>query len=143
MLMPSIFTHDLMDDFFNDFSQPVAYATKQKSMMRTDVSESENEYKLEIELPGYSKDDISAELENGYLTISANTEKSNDEKDNEGNFIRRERYTGSCSRSFYVGDAVEQEDIKAKFTDGVLTLMIPKEKEKPEVEQKKFIAIEG
>ncbi len=143
MLMPSIFTHDLMNDFFDDFTKPVAYTGRTQQMMRTDVSENEDGFKLEMELPGYSKDDIKAELNDGYLTISANTETSNEEKDENGNFLRRERYTGSCSRSFYVGEEIEQEDIKARYADGVLTLEIPKKEKKPEVEEKRFISIEG
>ncbi|MCR5469281.1 MAG: Hsp20/alpha crystallin family protein [Lachnospiraceae bacterium] len=143
MLMPSIFTHDFMDDFFDDFTKPVAHAIRPQHMMRTDVSENEKGYKLEVELPGYNKEDISAELNDGYLTINAKKETNNDEKDKDGNYIRRERYTGSCQRTFYVGEEVEQEDIFARFADGVLTLDIPKKEKKPEVEQKKFIAIEG
>ena len=93
-------------------------------------------------MPGFEKGDIKAELKNGYLTISASSKKNNDEKDKEGKYIRRERYSGSCSRSFYVGEDIRQEDIKAKFEDGILRLSIPK-KDAKEVETKKTIAIEG
>ena len=97
---------------------------------------------MDIELPGYKKEDVRAELNNGYLTISASKNENRDEKDEKGNYIRRERYSGSCSRSFYVGENVKQEDIHAKFEDGVLKLVVPKE-DKKKVEEKKYIAIEG
>ena len=110
--------------------------------MRTDVKEKDGSYELDIDLPGYNKEDVRAELENGYLTISASTKNDKDEKDENGKYIRRERFYGHCSRSFYVGDAVTQEEIKAKFENGILKLSIPK-KEAPAVEEKKYIAIEG
>ena len=146
MLMPSILSNDFMDDFFsvprvtgfgrhfnNDFAR----------MMTTDVKESDTGYQLDMNLPGFAKEDIKAELKDGYLTIQAESTNSNDEKDENGNYIRRERYTGSCSRSFYVGDAVTQEDIHASFKDGVLSLNIPKKDAIPEKEETKYIAIEG
>ena len=110
--------------------------------MKTDVRETENQYELSVDLPGFKKDEIQVELENGYLTISASKGLNKDEKDKKGQYIRQERYAGSMQRSFYVGDAVTQEDIKAKYEDGILRLSIPK-KEAPEVETKKSIAIEG
>ena len=94
-------------------------------------------------LPGFAKEDIKAELKDGYLTIKAETNQDNDEKDADGKYIRRERYTGSCSRSFYVGDGVTQEDIHATFKDGVLALEIPKKEAIPQEEEAKYIAIEG
>ena len=147
MLMPSILSNDFMDDFFSvprvtgfggsrfdrDFSR----------MMTTDVKETDNAYQLDMNLPGFAKEDIKAELKDGYLTINAQSNSSNDEKDDDGNFIRRERYTGSCSRSFYVGDGVTQDDIHAAFKDGVLTLTVPKKEAIPEKEETKYIAIEG
>ena len=146
MLMPSIFTNDFMDDFFsvprvtgfghsydNDFSR----------MMTTDVKENENGYQVDMNLPGFAKEDIKEELKDGYLTIKAETNQNNDEKDDDGKYIRRERYTGSCSRSFYVGDAVTQEDIHAAFKDGVLSLNIPKKEAIPQQDETKYIAIEG
>ena len=93
--------------------------------------------------PFSKKEDVKAELKDGYLTIQATTDSSKDEKDSNGTYIRRERYTGSCSRSFYVGDAVTREDIKAKFEDGTLKMLVPKKEAKPAVEEKKYIAIEG
>jgi HSP20 family molecular chaperone IbpA len=146
MLMPSIFTNDFMDDFFgvprvtgfgsrmdNDFSR----------MMTTDVKETENDYQVHMNLPGFAKEDIKAELNDGYLTIKAETNQNNDEQDDDGKYIRRERYTGSCSRSFYVGDAVTQDDIHAAFKDGVLSLSIPKKEALPQKDETKYIAIEG
>ena len=98
---------------------------------------------LEIDLSGFKKEEVRAELKDGYLTVSAETNTKKDEKAGDGKYIRRERYSGSCSRSFYVGDGVKQEDIKAKFEDGTLKLFVPKEAAKPAVEQKKYISIEG
>lgn len=145
MLMPSIFGENLFDDFFG-FDYPVSryQRTEAGNLMKTDIKEHENGFELDISLPGYKKEDIQAELKDGYLTISARTSQNKEEKDEKtGRYIRRERYSGSCSRSFYVGDAVTQEDIKAKFEDGTLKLMVPKKEAKPAVEEKKYIAIEG
>ncbi len=146
MMMPSIFGENLIDDFF-DFDHPFRdfQRTDMSALMKTDVREHEGGYELDISLPGYKKEDIRAELKDGYLTIQASTSKNNDEKDEKtGKYIRRERYSGSCSRSFYVGEDVTQEDIKAKYENGVLSLSVPKkELKKPEVEEKKYIAIEG
>ena len=144
MLMPSIFRDNLFEDFMMNpwrsdfFNTP----SDRKYMMSTDVKENDDTYELDIELPGYKKEDVRAELNNGYLTISASKNENRDEKDEKGNYIRRERYSGSCSRSFYVGENVKQEDIHAKFEDGVLKLVVPKE-DKKKVEEKKYIAIEG
>ncbi len=145
MMMPSIFSDNLFDDFF-DFDRPVkGYQRMNASeIMKTDVKENEAGYELDISLPGYKKEDIQAELKDGYLTINASTSSSNDEKDEKtGKYIRRERYSGSCSRSFYVGEDLTQEDIRAKYENGILSLSIPKKEEKPQVEDKKYIAIEG
>ena len=140
MLLPSIFGEDLFDDWMMDFPFRGSRST---SLMKTDVKETDNSYELDMDMPGFDKGDIKAELKNGYLTISASSHKNNDEKDNDGRYIRRERYSGSCSRSFYVGDAVTEADIKAKFENGTLTMMIPKKEVQPAVENKKYIAIEG
>ena len=140
MLMPSIFNDNLFDDFF-DFNYPTfRYDTTE--LMKTDIKETDNGYEVTMNLPGVKKEDVKAELKDGYLTIQASSNPSKDEKDNDGRYIRRERYAGTCSRSFYVGDAVTQEDIKAKFENGTLTLDIPKKDAKPAVEQKKYISIE-
>ena len=147
MLMPSIFGENLFDDFFSDFARPVRntarYSTPAATAMKTDVKENENGYELYIDLPGFKKEDVQAELKEGYLTINAATKNGKDEKDGSGKYIRRERFYGSCSRSFYVGEAVGQEEIKAKFEDGILKVTIPKKDAVPEVEEKKYIAIEG
>ena len=136
MLMPSIFGNDFMNDFFGGFPY------KSNGTMQTDVSETDKGYKVTMNLPGYQKEDIKGEVKDGYLTVTATTRKNNDEKDKDGKYIRKERYSGSCSRSFYVGDAVTQDDVKAKFENGVLTLEVPKKEEAPKVEEKKYISIE-
>ncbi|MCM1101842.1 MAG: Hsp20/alpha crystallin family protein [Clostridium sp.] len=110
--------------------------------MKTDVREKEDGYEVMIDLPGYAKDEINAKLDNGYLTISASKDSNKEEKDENGRLIRQERYIGSMSRSFYVGDAVTQEDIKARYENGILQLSIPK-KDPKKVEENHFIAIEG
>ena len=146
MMMPSIFRDNLMDDFFGfDYPFRGFQGTNMNTLMKTEVKEKESEYELDISLPGYKKEDIQAELKDGYLTINASTSRSNDEKDEKtGKYIRRERYSGSCSRSFYVGEEVTQEDIRAKYENGVLSLTVPKkEPKKPEVEKRNYIAIEG
>ncbi len=150
MLMPSIFGENLFDDDWMDFPferefwgrQNPAYTKNTKNLMKTDIREHDAGYELDIDLPGFKKDEIKAELENGYLTISATKGTSNDEQDKKGKYIRRERYAGTMQRSFYVGEDVTQEDIKAKFEDGILKLSIPK-KDAQAVETKKTIAIEG
>ncbi len=150
MLMPSIFVENLFDDwmdfpFTNNFfsvKNPL-YGKHAKNMMKTDVRETDNSYELDVDLPGFKKDEIKAQLENGYLTISAAKGLDKDQKDKDGKYIRQERYAGAMSRSFYVGDDVTQEDVKAKFEDGILKLSIPKKDTKAAVENKKQIAIEG
>ena len=111
--------------------------------MSTDIKDTDQGYELTMNMPGVKKEDVKAELKDGYLTIQASTNQNRDEKDNEGNYIRRERYSGTFSRSFYVGEEVKQEEIKAKFEDGTLKLLVPKKEEKPAVEDKKYISIEG
>lgn len=137
---------DFMDFPFNDDfwgrKNPL-YGKNAKRMMKTDIRETEGSYELDVDLPGFKKDEIKASLENGYLTISAAKGLDKDEKDKDGKYIRQERYAGAMSRSFYVGDEVTQEDIKAKYEDGILKLSIPKKEKKPAVEQDNHIAIEG
>ena len=153
MMMPSIFVENLFDDWmdfpFNDDFDKYFFGKKNplygkhaKNMMKTDVKETDSSYEVDIDLPGFKKDEINAKLENGYLTISAAKGLDKDEKDKKGKYIRKERYAGAMSRSFYVGDAVTQEDIKAKYEDGILKLAIPK-KDAKAVEAKNYIAIEG
>ncbi|MCI5884514.1 MAG: Hsp20/alpha crystallin family protein [Clostridiales bacterium] len=141
MLMPSIFGENLFDSFFNDFAK--VGRTEVPKVMKTDIREDEKGFELDIELPGCRREDVSAELKDGYLTIAGKTSSSSDEKDDSGRFIRRERYQGSCSRSFFVGDELEQEDIKAKFENGILKVFVPKKEPKPQVETRKMIQIEG
>ena len=149
MMMPSIFGENLFDDwmdfpFDDDFfgrKNPL-YGKHAKNMMKTDVRETDNGYELDIDLPGFKKDEISAQLKDGYLTISAAKGLDKDEKEKDGKYIRRERYAGTMSRSFYVGEGLEQDDIHAKYENGILKLSIPK-KDAKEVEQKKYISIEG
>ena len=152
MLMPSIFGNDMFGDFFTDpwfddkefkDMQKKLYGHRAKNVMSTDVKEVENGYELEMDLPGFKKDEIKASVENGYLTISAARGLDEDEKDKKSDkYIRRERYAGACERSFYVGEGISQDDIKASFQHGILKLFIPKEPEKS-VEEKKYVAIEG
>ncbi len=139
MTMPSIFRGNLLDDLFDDSFKGFSSS----EMMKADVKELENGFELSMNLPGVKKEDIKAELKNGYITVSATTENSTDEKDNDGNYLRRERFYGSTSRSFYVGDQVHEEDINAKYENGVLTLMIPKKDAKQIEAEKKYIAIDG
>lgn len=143
MLMPSIFRENLLDDVFGYPFRGHSYSSGVNEMMKTDVKETDQGYEMTMNLPGIKKEDVKAELKDGYLTISAATNSQNDEKDKDGRYIRRERYSGSCSRSFYVGETVKQEGIKAKFENGTLKLLIPKQVEKPAVEEKNCIAIEG
>ena len=142
MLRPSIFNTNFVDNFFDDmFRWPAGYRKADSSVMRTDVKDLGSDYELSMELPGYSKEDIKAELKDGIMTIRAERKQENDEKDTDGNYIRRERYYGSCQRSFQVGEALTEEDIHAEFKDGILKITLPKEKEKPAVEEKKYIPI--
>ena len=140
MLMPSIFTKDLFDDFFEPRYHNY---DRNLSLMRTDVKETGQGYELSMDLPGVKKDDLKAELKDGCLTISATTRQNNDEKDSEGKYIRRERYFGTFNRSFFVGENVTQDEIKAKFENGILTLQIPKKELANQVDENKYIAIEG
>ena len=146
---PSIFRTDIFDDLFDDdfFKTPFRTMDQHNAhageLMRTDVKESDDGYQLEMSLPGIEKKDIKATLKDGYMTINATTSKTNDDKDEKDHYIRRERYQGSVSRTFYVGENLKEEDIKAKFENGILTLNIPKKEAAPEVEENKYIAIEG
>lgn len=160
MMMHGIFGEDLFDDFMNDFAFPtlstnamfpafpdtekVLYGKNAKNMMKTDIKEHDDGYELIIDLPGFKKDELQVSLDDGYLTIQAAKGLDKDEQEKKtGKYIRRERYAGSCARSFYVGDGITEEDIKGEFKHGILTLEIPKKEAKPKVEQKKYIAIEG
>ena len=150
MMAPSIWTEDFFDDFMRDFTfyddremkrmEKKLYGRHGKNVMKTDIQETDKDYILEMDLPGFSKDEVKVSLENGYLSISAAKGLNKDEKEKKnGRYIRRERYAGACQRSFYVGESVSQEDINAEFKHGILKLSIPK---KEPVEEKKYITIE-
>ena len=146
MLMPSIFGENLFNDVWMNFGFPevdkALYGKHASHEMKTDVKETDSGYEVDIDLPGFKKDEINVQLDNGYLSISAAKGLDKEEKNKEGKYIRKERYAGAMSRSFYVGDAITQEDIKAKYESGILRLSIPK-KEAKQVEATKRIAIEG
>ena len=144
MLMPSIFGENLFDNFMEGFPFGSYKTTSSfNSLMKTDIRDMDQSYELDIDMPGFRKEDIKAELKNGYLTIEARTSRDNDEQDEKGRYIRRERYCGSCQRSFYVGKEVTQEDIKARFENGILKLTVPKREALPRTEENHYIAIEG
>ncbi len=148
-MMPSIFGENLFDDFFDDdFSMfPVLagrnplYGKHAKNLMKTDVRETENTYELDIDLPGFKKDEININLKDGYLSINAAKGLDKDQEDKKGKYIRQERYAGACSRSFYVGEAVDPRDVSAKFEDGILKISLPKQIKK-ELPSNPTIAIE-
>ena len=126
-MLPSIFGRDMFDDFM-DF--PFSTNRFHQDLMKTDIKETKDGYELDIDLPGVEKKDINLELKDGYLTIKANHNQEQEEKDDQGHYLRKERFTGSCSRSFYVGDNVKEEDVHAKFDNGILKLSFPKEEPK-------------
>lgn len=147
-MLPSIFGENLFDDMFRDFASfdpfsasDALYGKHARALMKTDVRETDNSYELDIDLPGFKKDELQLHLQDGYLTVSAAKGLDKDKKDKEGHYIRRERYAGQCSRSFYVGENITEEDVHAKFEDGILRLSIPK-KDAPKLPEHRFIAIE-
>ena len=149
MLMPSIFNNSLFDEmmdflFGRDFSGDSGRMLNdyRTGVMKTDVKEADGVYEVDMELPGYKKEDVSARLDKGYLTITAVKNEENNENGGNGKYIRRERYCGQCSRTFYVGENVRQEDIHAKFEDGILKLTVPKT-QPAKIEEQKYISIEG
>ncbi len=148
MMMPSLFTENLFDDFFNDFDEDFfgkknpLYGKHAQNMMKTDVREKDDSYELDVDLPGFKKDEIKVQLKDGYLTLSAAKGLDKDQQDKQGNYIRRERYAGTMSRSFFVGEDVAQEDIHAKYEDGILRLSVPKKAPK-KIENTGYISIEG
>lgn len=150
MLRPSIFGEDLFDDFMGGFRFPefpdvdkVLYGKHGKNMMKTDVKETDQGYEVDIDLPGFKKDEIQMQLEDGYLTVSAAKGLDKDEKDKKGKYVRRERYAGSMSRSFYVGDHVTEKDVHPKYEDGILKFSVPKADQKAVEEKRHYISIEG
>lgn len=154
MLLPSIFGENLFDDFFDDVPffdnraenqiEKKLYGRHAHNVMKTDIKETDDNYELIVDLPGFKKDEIKVSLEDGYLTIEAAKGLDEDEQEKKtSKYIRKERYAGACQRSFYVGDNLTQEDIKGEFKHGILTLNVPKKEAKPAVETNKYIAIEG
>ena len=153
MLVPSIFSDNFFDDFFefpfiDDREERNAerklYGHHAANLMKTDIKEFDDKYEVEIDLPGFKKDEVTAELNDGYLTVSAAKGLDQDEQEKEtGKYIRRERYAGACQRSYYVGEDITEEDIRAEFKHGILKLFVPKKEVKPAVEEKKYISIEG
>jgi HSP20 family protein len=150
MMMPSILGENLFDDFMNDFRFPAfpdvdkeLYGKHAKNLMKTDVKETEKGYEVDMDLPGFKKDEIQMELNDGVLTISAAKGLDEEEDDKKtGRYIRRERYAGACERSFYVGEEVTQEDIKGEYKHGILKLFVPKKEAKPVSNDPKYITIE-
>lgn len=144
MLVPSIFSNRFFDDFFQDAFQPFSgrsTSDNTSNLMNVDVKEYDDKYLMDLELPGYQKEDVHAQLKNGYLIIQAQRSENNDQKDDNGHYIRRERFSGSCQRSFYVGEQVTENDISASFKDGILTLQIPKVQALPKQEETRYISI--
>jgi HSP20 family molecular chaperone IbpA len=142
MMMPSIFGENLFDDFMEEAFRKPFFGRREKNWMKTDIKETDSGYELDMDLPGFKKEEIDVSLRDGYVTISAQRAMEKNEKDEKtGNYVRQERYTGSCQRSFYVGDNIKQEDMKAKFEDGILHLQFPKTDQK-QVEDSHRILIE-
>ena len=150
-MLPSIFGENLFDDSLSDFFgfgrmmpqiSSELYGKHAKNLMKTDVRELDSSYELDVDLPGFKKDEVTVDLQDGYLTISAAKALDKDESDQKGKFLRQERYSGSMSRSFYVGDSLTEKDIHARYENGILTLDVPKAEEKA-VPEKRYIAIEG
>ncbi len=141
MLFPTIFRNDFFDDF-DDIMDFPSKTDFHGDLMRSDVKDAGDHFELEMDLPGFKKEDVKIQLKEGVLNITAAKNVNNDEKDENGKYIRRERFQGTCTRSFYVGEDLQDSDIKAKFNNGVLTVTVPKKDSKPELEQNKYIAIE-
>ena len=148
-MMPSIFGENLFDEFFDDdfpmipmrsIRNPL-YGKNAKNLMKTDVRETDDTYELDVDLPGFKKDEVQLDLKDGYLTISAAKVLDKDQEDKQGKYIRQERYAGACSRSFFVGEEIEPRDVSAKFEDGILRVSLPK-RVKKELPRNSTIAIE-
>lgn len=153
MLMPGIFGEDMFDEFMKDFPffddkeqrrlEKKLYGHRSKNLMKTDIRETDSGYLLEMDLPGFAKDEVKVSLEEGTLTVSAAKGLDQDEKDKKtGRYIRRERYAGACERSFYVGEEATRDEIRGEFKHGILKIFIPKKEAKPAVETRKYITIE-
>lgn len=144
MLLPSVFTNDFTNDgFFDDFfNAPARRSYMPSASMKCDVKELDQSYQIDMQLPGYDKDDVEVSVDKGYLTVSASHNENKEDKE-DGKYIRKECFTGSCQRSFYVGDAVKGEDISAAFNNGILSLTVPKAEALPQNETKQLVHIEG
>lgn len=144
MLLPSVFTNDFTNDnFFDDFfNAPARRSYMPTASMKCDVKELDQSYQIDMQLPGYDKDDVEVSVDKGYLTVSASHNENKEDKE-DGKYIRKECFTGSCQRSFYVGDAVKGEDISAAFNNGILSLTVPKAEALPQNETKQLVHIEG
>ena len=146
-MLPVLFGENLFDELFDDAFRPMwdmdraLYGKHARAVMKTDVRETDSGYELDIDLPGFKKDEVKLDLKDGYLTISAAKGLDRDEKDKQGRYIRQERYAGQCSRSFYVGESVKPKDVHAKFEDGILKLSLPKA-EQPKLPDHRTITIE-
>ena len=138
MMIPRRRDFDLFDEMFRD---PFFSMGGESKLMKTDINEKKDKYVIDIDLPGYEKDGIKVEIQDGYLTVHAKVNKEENDKE-KGKYVRKERYIGECERSFYVGDNIKEEDIKAKFKNGTLTLEIPKKEERKELPEKKYIPID-
>ena len=143
MLFPTVFRNNFFDDFDDFMDFPAIRNRNTGSLMKSDVKDAGDHFELSMDLSGFSKDDVKMQLKDGVLNIEATTKTEKDEKDEKGKYIRRERFQGTCTRSFYVGENLTDEDIKARFVDGVLTVCVPKKEDKPQIEENKYIAIEG
>ena len=150
MMMPRIFGENLFDDFMNDFAFPAfpnvekkLYGKHARNLMKTDVKDTDTGYEVDVDLAGFKKDEIQIELEKGFLTVTAAKGLDKDVKDKKDNYIRRERYAGSMSRSFYVGEHVTEDDIHPKYENGILSFTVPKEEAKAIEDKKHYISIEG
>ena len=147
MMMPRIFGENLFDDFMNDFAFPNVekklYGKHARNLMKTDVKDTDTGYEVDVDLAGFKKDEIQIELEKGFLTVTAAKGLDKDEKDKKDNYIRRERYAGSMSRSFYVGEHVTEDDIHPNYENGILSFTVPKEEAKAIEDKKHYISIEG
>ena len=141
MFIPTVFRKDILDDVFNT-SLSTDFIMKGTNLMNTDIKELKNNYELDIELPGFKKEDITVEIKNGYLIISAAHSEDNNEKNKEGKYVRKERYSGHCSRTFYIGEHLNEKDVSAKFKNGILKLYIPKKKMEEKEDEIKHITIE-
>lgn len=138
MMIPRRHDFDLFDEMFRD----PFFSGVENKVMKTDIKEKDDKYLIDIDLPGYEKEDIKIEIEDGYLTVHASVNKEMDNEKEKGKYVRKERYVGECSRSFYVGEDITEEDIKAKLKNGTLKLEIPKKEDKKELPEKRYIPIE-